>query len=74
VVSSGTGRAVNVPTIPPLLVEWATEVFGGKSHAWFGAYAPHKPEIVVVAFAEHAGGGGGSCCSMVLKVGAYFHR
>jgi len=52
VVESGTGGAVNVPTIPQLLVSGATEVFGGKSHAWFGAYAPIKPEIVVVAFAE----------------------
>jgi len=50
-----------VPTIPPASGKSGTaEVFGGKSHAWFGAYAPsHKPEIVVVAFAEHAGGGGG---------------
>jgi penicillin-binding protein 2 len=71
VVSSGTGRALNVPTIPLASGKSGTaEVFGGKSHAWFGAYAPSdKPEIVVVAFAEHAGGGGGKVAApMVLKV------
>jgi len=31
----------NVPTIPPASGKSGTaEVFGGKSHAWFGAYAP----------------------------------
>lgn len=76
VVSGGTGRALDVPTIPPASGKSGTaEVFGRKSHAWFGAYAPsEQPEIVVVAFAEHAGGGGGKVAApMVLKVlEAYF--
>lgn len=71
VISNGTGRALNVPTIPPASGKSGTaEAFGRKSHAWFGAYAPSdKPEIVVVAFAEHSGGGGGKVAApMVLKV------
>jgi penicillin-binding protein 2 len=71
VVSGGTGRALDVPTIPPASGKSGTaEAFGKKSHTWFGASAPSdKPEIVVVAFAEHSGGGGGKICApMVLKV------
>lgn len=76
VVNGGTGAVLNVPTIPPASGKSGTaESFGNKSHTWFGAYAPSdKPEIVVVAFAEHSGGGGGKICApMVLKVlEAYF--
>lgn len=76
VVNGGTGAALNVSTIPPASGKSGTaEAFGNKSHTWFGAYAPSdKPEIVVVAFAEHSGGGGGKICApMVLKVlEAYF--
>lgn len=76
VVSSGTGKAVNVPTLPPVAGKSGTaEAPPGLSHAWFGAYAPaDKPKIVVVAFAEHSGGGGGKVAApMVLKVlEAYF--
>ncbi len=71
VVSGGTGRALNVPTIPPASGKSGTaETFNRKSHAWFGAYVPSdQPEIVVVAEAEHSGGGGGKVCApMVLKV------
>jgi len=65
----GSG-AVNVPTIPPASGKSGTaEVFGGKSHAWFGAYAPIISQrsslwrllnMPVVAAA--------GCCSMVLKL------
>lgn len=76
VVSGGTGRTLSVPTIPPASGKSGTaEAFGRKSHTWFGAYAPSdRPEIVVVAFAEHSGGGGGKICApMVLQVlEAYF--
>ncbi|MFB2835422.1 penicillin-binding protein 2 [Floridanema evergladense] len=78
-VTNGTGRALNVKTIPPAAGKSGTsEVGHGKKvHTWFGAYAPEdKPEIVVVAFGEHSGGGGGSFAApKVLKVlEAYFNQ
>jgi penicillin-binding protein 2 len=76
VVATGTGAALNVPDIPPSAGKSGTaEAPPGLDHAWFGAYAPFdKPEIVVVAFAEHSGGGGGKTAApMVLQVmKAYF--
>jgi len=78
VVDGGTGKALNSPNIPPASGKSGTaEAFGHKSHTWFGGYAPSsKPEIVVVAFAEHSGGGGGKLCApMVLQVmEAYFKK
>ncbi|MUL37603.1 penicillin-binding protein 2 [Gloeocapsopsis dulcis] len=78
VVSGGTGQVLNLPTIPPVAGKSGTaQAFGKQAHAWFGAYAPaDKPEIVVVAFAEHSGGGGGKVAApMVLKVlEAYFKK
>jgi penicillin-binding protein 2 len=76
VVSGGTGGALNVPHLPPVAGKSGTaEAPPGKPHAWFGAYAPaDKPEIVVVAFAEHSGGGGGSVAAPMVKqvLEAYF--
>ncbi|MBD0363549.1 MAG: penicillin-binding protein 2 [Coleofasciculus sp. C3-bin4] len=76
VVAAGTGAALNVPDIPPAAGKSGTaEAPPGLDHAWFGGYAPSdKPEIVVVAFAEHSGGGGGKTAApMVLQVmKAYF--
>ena len=80
VVDSGTGTALNSPTIPPAAGKSGTaEAPPGESHIWFGGYAPaDKPEIVVVAFGEHEGanGGGGKIAApMVLKVmEAYFNK
>ncbi|MBW4619509.1 MAG: penicillin-binding protein 2 [Cyanosarcina radialis HA8281-LM2] len=73
VVNAGTGKVLNVPTIPPAAGKSGTaEAPPGYSHIWFGAYAPaDKPQIVVVAFGEHEGkdGGGGKIAApMVLKV------
>jgi penicillin-binding protein 2 len=76
VVEAGTGKALNVPELPPASGKSGTaEAPPGKPHAWFGAYAPSdKPEIVVVAFAEHSGGGGGSVAGPMVKqvLEAYF--
>ncbi len=76
VVAGGTGGKLNVPELPAVAGKSGTaEAPPGKPHAWFGAFAPFdKPEIVVVAFAEHSGGGGGSVAApMVLEVmKAYF--
>jgi penicillin-binding protein 2 len=69
VVSEGTGKALNTPDLPPVAGKSGTaEAPPGKSHTWFGGYAPaDKPEIVVVAFLEHSGGGGGSVAGPVVR-------
>jgi penicillin-binding protein 2 len=76
VVAGGTGQVLNVPHLPPIAGKSGTaEAPPGKPHAWFGAFAPFdKPEIVVVAFAEHSGGGGGSVAAPMVKqvLEAYF--
>ena len=76
VVASGTGRALSVSELPPAGGKSGTaEAPPGEDHAWFGAFAPFdKPEIVVVAFAEHSGGGGGSVAAPMVRqvMEAYF--
>lgn len=78
VVASGTGKALNVPHLPPVAGKSGTaEAPPGENHAWFGAFAPYdKPEIVVVAFAEHSGGGGGKIAAPMVKqvMEVYFKR
>jgi penicillin-binding protein 2 len=74
VVHEGTGKVLNVPNLPPVAGKSGTAEAWKKgvkeNHAWFGAYAPaDKPEILVVAFAEHSGGGGGSVAApMILEI------
>jgi len=78
VVADGTGAALKVPHLPPVAGKSGTaEAPPGKPHAWFGAYAPFdKPEIVVVAFAEHSGGGGGKVAAPMVRqvMEAYFNK
>ncbi|BAZ32769.1 peptidoglycan glycosyltransferase [Cylindrospermum sp. NIES-4074] len=81
VVSEGTGKALNKPTIPPTSGKSGTAEAWKRgvkqNHAWFGAYAPaDKPEVLIVAFAEHSGGGGGSVAApMILEImEEYFSR
>lgn len=77
VVDGGTGARLNSPDTPPGAGKSGTaEAPPGDSHTWFGAYAPYdKPEIVVVAFAEHSGGGGGSVAAPLVRqvMEAYFN-
>jgi penicillin-binding protein 2 len=77
VVDGGTGGKLNSPKTPPGAGKSGTaEAPPGESHTWFGAYAPFdKPEIVVVAFAEHSGGGGGSVAAPLVRqvMEAYFN-
>ncbi|MBW4567890.1 MAG: penicillin-binding protein 2 [Tolypothrix carrinoi HA7290-LM1] len=75
VVTEGTGKALNVATLPPIAGKTGTAEAWKRqgvkaNHAWFGGYAPaDKPQILIVAFAEHSGGGGGSIAApMALKV------
>lgn len=77
VVTEGTGKRLDVPTIAPSSGKSGTAEagVGRPNHTWFGAYAPSdKPEIAVVAFGENSGEHGGTVCGpMVLKVlEAYF--
>jgi penicillin-binding protein 2 len=80
VISEGTGKVLNVPNLPPVAGKsgtaeaWREGV--KENHAWFGAYAPaDKPEILVVAFAEHSGGGGSVAAPMILEImEKYFAR
>ena len=78
VVAGGTGKALNVPHLPPASGKSGTaEAPPGPVHVWFGSYAPsNKPEIVVVAFGEHAGGGGGAVAAPMVRqvMEAYFHK
>ncbi|WP_017651899.1 penicillin-binding protein 2 [Fortiea contorta] len=81
VVSEGTGKVLNQPTVPPVAGKSGTAEAWNRgvkqNHAWFGAYAPaDKPEILIVAFAEHSGGGGGSVAApMILEImEGYFQR
>lgn len=61
VVTSGTGKVMNVKTIPPNAGKTGTAEDPPRlSHSWYGGYVPYdKPEIVVVMFGENSGGGGG---------------
>ncbi|WP_041233608.1 penicillin-binding protein 2 [Cylindrospermum stagnale] len=79
VVSDGTGKRLNVPSIAPASGKSGTAEAGAgrPNHTWFGAYAPSdKPEIVVVAFGENSGDHGGTICGpMALQVlEAYFQH
>ena len=81
VITEGTGKVLNKPTLPPVAGKTGTAEAWQRgvkrNHAWFGAYAPaDKPEILIVAFAEHSGGGGGSTAGpMVLQIMEdYFQR
>jgi penicillin-binding protein 2 len=79
VITEGTGKVLNKPTIAPSSGKSGTAEagIGRPNHTWFGAYSPsEKPEIVVVAFGENSGDHGGSFCGpMVLQVmEAYFQK
>jgi penicillin-binding protein 2 len=65
VVTSGT--AASLSAVPMAGKSGTAEAPPGKSHAWFGGYAPFdKPEIAVVAFVEHSGGGGGKTAGPIV--------
>lgn len=78
VLTNGTGSSLNVGYLPPFAGKSGTaEAPPGKTHTWFGAFAPfNKPEIVVVAFAEHSGGGGGKIAGPMVRqvLEAYFQK
>lgn len=69
VITSGTGKVMNVPTLPPNAGKTGTaEDPPRRSHAWYGGYAPlDAPEVVVVAFVENADGGGGKVAAPMVR-------
>ncbi|MBF2073107.1 MAG: penicillin-binding protein 2 [Synechococcales cyanobacterium C42_A2020_086] len=69
VVTSGTGQALNDPSLPPISGKSGTAEDPPRlSHSWFGAYGPtDNPEIVVVAFGENSGGGGGKVAAPMAR-------
>ncbi|MBE9205743.1 penicillin-binding protein 2 [Nostoc sp. LEGE 06077] len=79
VITEGTGKRLNLPTIAPSSGKSGTAEagVGRPNHTWFGAYSPSdRPEITVVAFGENSGDHGGTVCGpMVLQVlEAYFQH
>lgn len=70
VITQGTGKALNIPSLPPNAGKTGTaEDPPRKSHAWYGGFAPFdNPEIVVVAFVENsAAGGGGKVAAPIVR-------
>jgi penicillin-binding protein 2 len=77
VVNGGTGGRASIAGVAVAGKSGTAEAPPGKSHAWFGGFAPYdKPEIVVVAFVEHSGGGGGSTAGPIVRqvLEAYFKK
>ncbi|BAZ39056.1 peptidoglycan glycosyltransferase [Calothrix sp. NIES-4101] len=79
VITEGTGRSLNQPSIAPAAGKSGTAEagVGRPNHTWFGAYAPfNQPEIVVIAFGDHSGDHGGTFCGpLALQVlEAYFQN
>ncbi len=78
VITSGTGKAMNVSTLPTNAGKTGTaEDPPRKSHAWYGGYAPfNNPEVVVVAFVENAEGGGGKIAAPMVRqvLETYFNQ
>ncbi|MEI8251022.1 MAG: penicillin-binding protein 2 [Synechococcus sp. ELA057] len=77
VVTDGTARILNDPTLPPVAGKTGTgEDPPRPDHAWFGGYAPAgHPELVIVAFGENSGGFGGTVAAPMVKelMSTWFH-
>ena len=69
VVTEGTAKILNDPSLPPVAGKTGTaEDPPRQDHAWFGGYAPiDKPELVIIAFGENSGGYGGTVAAPMVK-------
>ena len=69
VVTEGTAKILNDPTLPPVAGKTGTaEDPPRMDHAWFGGYAPaDKPDLVIIAFGENSGGYGGTVAAPMVK-------
>ena len=76
VVTAGTGKVLNDPSLPPVAGKTGTgEDPPRPDHSWFGGYAPaDKPTLVIVAFGENSGGYGGTVAAPMVKalMGTWF--
>ncbi len=77
VVTEGTGRILNDPSLPAVAGKTGTgEDPPRPDHVWFGGYAPAgKPDLVIVAFGENSGGFGGTVAAPMVKalMSTWFH-
>jgi len=69
VVTDGTGRVLNDPSLPAVAGKTGTgEDPPRPDHSWFGGYAPAgRPTLVIVAFGENSGGYGGTVAAPMVK-------
>jgi penicillin-binding protein 2 len=69
VVTNGTGRVLNDPSLPAVAGKTGTaEDPPRPDHAWFGGYAPaDRPNLVIIAFGENSGGYGGTVAAPMVK-------
>jgi penicillin-binding protein 2 len=69
VVTIGTAKLLNDPSLPPVAGKTGTgEDPPRPDHAWFGGYAPaDKPNLVIIAFGENSGGYGGTVAAPMVK-------
>ena len=72
--STGTGQIAKV--CPVIAGKTGTaQVALGKSHAWFGGFAPYDaPRIAFLAFVEHGGGGGYVSARIVKEFLNYYYK
>ena len=69
VVTEGTGKVLNDPSLPPVAGKTGTgEDPPRPDHVWFGGYAPaDQPTLVIVAFGENSGGFGGTIAAPMVR-------
>ncbi|MEB3165341.1 MAG: penicillin-binding protein 2 [Cyanobacteriota bacterium] len=69
VVTEGTARLLNDPSLPPVAGKTGTgEDPPRPDHAWFGGYAPaDQPDLVIIALGENSGGYGGTVAAPMVK-------
>jgi len=77
VVTEGTGKILNDPSLPAVAGKTGTgEDPPRPDHVWFGGYAPAgRPDLVIVAFGENSGGFGGTVAAPMVKalMSTWFH-
>jgi penicillin-binding protein 2 len=75
-VNSPTGTGQLAKVSPAIAAKTGTaQAVSGKSHAWFGGFAPyHSPKIAFLAFVEHGGGGGYATARIAKEFLTYYYE